>query len=342
MNNKPKHKMTTCSQSDKKVLLLVWNDQLYYFNKINIDNINVFEVKRKHKKRINRIIEWFNTMLHRIDRKLNGIMYRFPITRSWYYSFLKRVYGDWFKSINDYSKIIVFDTVLCFDNYILDVLSHFTNQDKYLCFWNTLNVIKDKDWFLKLANNSAFKVYSFDKNDCTLFGFNYINAPYYKNVVLPPRTDRISVFFCGANKNRMDQLVKLYLFLDSIEITSRIVIFNGDNKQEGFIYRTDWMNYDEYLQNISNCDFLIDINQNGQSGLSMRVMESIFFDKKLITTNPYILEADFYDESKVFFIDDCDNINKEKFLEFYEKKIDPYPVEIKDKYDISNWVDQFI
>ena len=40
-------------------------------------------------------------------------------------------------------------------------------------------------------------------------------------------------------------------------------------------------------------------------------------------------------------IDDFDNIDKKRFLEFYEKDNEPYPNEIKEKYDICNWVDRF-
>lgn len=174
------------------------------------------------------------------------------------------------------------------------------------------------------------------------YGLCYNSEPYYKDIQLPPETDHYDVFFCGSDKKRMTQLYALFLFLNELDITTKIVIFNEEENIKGFEYRKNWMSYDEYLLNISNCEILIDINQNGQAGYSMRVMESVFFNRKLITSNPYLLEADFYNDSNIFYVDDFDSIDKVRFMEFYKKDVITYSSEIREKYDIKEWVRRFI
>ena len=315
--------------------------QLYYFNMIDIDYIDVVEIKRKQHKRIGGILERANTLIQSVNRKCKGRLLHFPILSSLYSILLKSLYGSWIFSIKDYNKIIVFDTVIDFDNSILSVISHLSNQSKYLYCWNTISCNSGKEWFLLMAKRNDFKVYSFDINDCMKYSLSYNSEPYYKDVLLPPKTDHNDVFFCGSDKKRMTQLYALYLFLNELDITTKIVIFNEKENIKGFEYRKMWMSYDEYLQNISNCDILIDINQNGQAGFSMRVMESVFFNRKLITSNPYVLEADFYNDSNIFYVDNFDSIDKERFIEFYKNDVIPYSSKIRDKYDIREWVKRF-
>lgn len=48
---------------------------------------------------------------------------------------------------------------------------------------------------------------------------------------------------------------------------------------------------------------ILDIAQQKQDGYSMRVMEAIFFNKKLVTTNTAVKQSVFYDENNIFIVD---------------------------------------
>ena len=55
----------------------------------------------------------------------------------------------------------------------------------------------------------------------------------------------------------------------------------------------------------------------------MRIMEAIFGDKKLISTNSALRYADFYDPNNIFIID-LDHVDEGKLREFMDSDFHPY------------------
>ena len=64
----------------------------------------------------------------------------------------------------------------------------------------------------------------------------------------------------------------------------------------------------------SNC--ILDYNQEGQVGLTLRPMEALFLEKKLITNNKDIKNYDFYNPSNIFILGEN---NIEDIKEFINK-----------------------
>jgi hypothetical protein len=90
---------------------------------------------------------------------------------------------------------------------------------------------------------------------------------------------------------------------------------------------------------------VLDIQRFGQTGLTMRTFEVLASGSILITTNPYIKDADFYDEDRVLLLE---NINDEGNVEKIKQKINNEAAHLKpikgdfEKYFINNWVKDFI
>ena len=92
--------------------------------------------------------------------------------------------------------------------------------------------------------------------------------------------------------------------------------------------------YTEYLGIIFNCECIIDIIINEQSGLSLRVMEALFFNKKLITNNKYIADMDFYNPNNIYIF----GVDKEPISNFMNKKYQIVPDSIKNNYLLDSFV----
>lgn len=86
--------------------------------------------------------------------------------------------------------------------------------------------------------------------------------------------------------------------------------------------------------NKSKC--IIDVSHNLQSGLTMRTIEALGSNQKLITTNSSIKNYDFYDDSMIFIID-RDDVRLPS-LEFVRSNSE-YPASIRKKYSLSHWLD---
>ena len=89
---------------------------------------------------------------------------------------------------------------------------------------------------------------------------------------------------------------------------------------------------------IAESKCILDYNQEGQVGLSLRPMEALFLERKLITNNTDIKNYDFYNHDNIFILGE-DNINEIKeFINKPYKKIDQ---DIIDYYDFDQWLNRF-
>ena len=54
--------------------------------------------------------------------------------------------------------------------------------------------------------------------------------------------------------------------------------------------------YEENINRTLNANIIIDITKENQSGWTLRILEALFFNKKLITNNINILGSEIYSE----------------------------------------------
>jgi hypothetical protein len=80
---------------------------------------------------------------------------------------------------------------------------------------------------------------------------------------------------------------------------------------------------------------IVDIQHPNQEGLTMRTIEAIGAQKKLITTNPNIVNYDFYDSNNIFILD---RENPEISDEFISSQYVSLPIHIYNKYSIDSWI----
>ena len=83
---------------------------------------------------------------------------------------------------------------------------------------------------------------------------------------------------------------------------------------------------------------ILEVNQKGQVGCTLRALEALFFRKKLITTNLNIQKEDFYNPENIFIYgkDDIRNLHK-----FVEKPYDEQSDLFRDKRTIDAWFLKF-
>lgn len=72
--------------------------------------------------------------------------------------------------------------------------------------------------------------------------------------------------------------------------------------------------------------------------MTMRGLESLFYSKKLITTDKTISEAEFYDPTNIFI---WDNPSSEEVKEFFSMPCEPIGDEILNKYTFEAWIKNF-
>lgn len=152
------------------------------------------------------------------------------------------------------------------------------------------------------------------------------------------------IYFVGQDKNRARIILPLSKLLKSQGISYKFQIQPDKHTKkiplefsESFIKEN--IPYSDVLKNIESCRCLLEILQEGQSGISMRTLEALFFRKKIITNNKAIIEMPFYNKHNIYVLGQDEQ--EWSIKEFLDCKMVEIPKERINNYEINNWVEQF-
>ncbi|POD95602.1 hypothetical protein BV924_14820 [Pectobacterium odoriferum] len=185
----------------------------------------------------------------------------------------------------------------------------------------------NKKFNINEAKNTFNKIYSFDEEDCRKYNLELLNQMFpftIERASLFLESNHIKeiydVYYLGKEKNRRKEINETYDILKKSDLNLKFLIFTENKKENNrynFIQKP--IPYIENLINVINSKAVLEVNIEGQSGLTLRALEAIFFNKKLITNNISIMNYDFYSPNRVFIlgVNNLSHIN-----EFLEKKIE--------------------
>ncbi|MFI3384360.1 hypothetical protein V5G93_24160, partial [Escherichia albertii] len=206
------------------------------------------------------------------------------------------------------------DRIFYFDVDRIDILASLIlrnwDVDKQIIWlWNpTAKIMKSTaqlTFFINLLKKNKVEIWTFDQKDASFFGLKYHNQIYSLAMVnlLKKTNNNIDVLFVGKDKERLKYLLMIKKRMDRENLATYFHIV----KDEGGAYTRDEklflsdgiLSYEDYIDKVQRAKCLLDINQSGQTGLTLRVLEALFFSKKLITNNPDIAKYNFYNPNNI-------------------------------------------
>lgn len=190
------------------------------------------------------------------------------------------------------------------------------------------------------------KVMTFDRKDSEKLNIPYLPLFFKKD--FEKVEEDIDILFVGIwHSDRLSILNKVYKEAENIGLKCYFKLYYPyipylylrfirklNIKSSFFIFKSIPLEDTQLLYQRSKC--ILDIAHPNQSGLTMRTIETIGHGKKLITTNKYIKEENFYNNSMIGVIDRNDILINENL--FLKKE---YSVNIN-HLEINNWVNNFI
>lgn len=304
-----------------KKFVVVPGKKYYFFNNIYDDDIYVEE-------------EPFVAEKNKVICTFQRILKKFGLWRI--YSFFL---SNWKSKLKECDECIIFDQA--FSPSIVKIIKKFNPKvNIHVYLWNP--TFKDTSILEKLKKVSTFvHVYSFDKNDCRKYGFTFSPMIYDFNASKKNAIEfKYDVIFVGYAKNRVKMLTELYNQLKAASAKIYFYVLDNVNTTEPvpFELKKEYLNYEEYRNLMLSSKAVLDIVQDGQIGLTIRTMETICFEKKLITNNKDIMNYNFYDNNNIFVIgvDSLDNLAT--FINTPFKKISE---ELIREYNFVDWVKSF-
>lgn len=189
------------------------------------------------------------------------------------------------------------------------------------------------------------EIYTFDEIKARQYDLNFLPQFYWKNN-LSKKSEENDLYFIGYDKGRLKIIKKLIKELDG-NIRYKFYIlgdkykkYSGEDKK---ILEKGQLNYKEVVENIKKSRCILDLNQEEQSGLTLRIMEGIFYGKKIITNNSFVKNYDFYNHNNILILNfEKDRNIKNKIKEFLMKEYIPIFKEIIKKYSVEYWFESII
>jgi hypothetical protein len=152
-------------------------------------------------------------------------------------------------------------------------------------------------------------------------------------------TDRLE-FIRKLTKNFQEHNIKYNILLYTGYFNYLFqTIFGGElrNNKKFLVFKS--VSASENFENIISAKATLDIAHAMQSGLTMRTIELLGAQRKIITTNEDIKNYDFYDPQNVMIINrDNPQFDGNFFLTEFKKT----PSDILEKYSISEWVKRML
>lgn len=200
------------------------------------------------------------------------------------------------------------------------------------------NEIKPREGLLKIAD--GLDVWSYSPSDCETYGLKYSDPFYFDSIVRrfePMRqanaTSGVKGFlFMGRPKGRTGQIDVMARAICDAGWECELVYYSDTNDRQAEGRRAE--PYENIVRNTLGYQGILDVAASQASGLSLRTMESVFFHKKLMTTNRLVAEYDFYDENNIYIWGESPMTVRE----FLDLPYRPVPREVADRYLLSAWV----
>lgn len=246
-------------------------------------------------------------------------------------------WGDWKEKAKTARQVIIFDY-----GYQKGMEKYIKKQNPNcrvsLFFWNIIT--KERINHKLFSDKTA--IYSTDKKDCQKYHLKYNHMFYpeeFRRSYREEYKDRL--FFIGVDKGRAGELYHLWKLFRKCGIHADIRLVpdkNTSKRTAPELFTDKRLSYPEYLRSVLRSGILLDINQPGQTALTMRVVESIFLSKKLITNNQDIKNYGFYKEDNIFVLpDNIEDTSEEQIKDFLERPFMPYEEEVIRQFSFEHW-----
>lgn len=154
-------------------------------------------------------------------------------------------------------------------------------------------------------------IFSFDKNDCKKYGFEFLTEHYSKLQIENQNDTIYDIYYGGINKNRITILHEIYKNMVNNGATGVFRISDVPKTQQTFheIIYNKKIKYDDMLTEAMRANCILDILATGQSGVSLRYYEAICYNKKLLTNNKNIVNLPFYNSEYIRIFDKPEDID---------------------------------
>jgi len=201
-------------------------------------------------------------------------------------------------------------------------------------FWNPI----DRSRILNLGKitRNVSSVVSFDQKNCVKFNIKFIPQFYWGSSNKTKYKELYDIIYVGRSKNRLTQIENLFKQCKKLKLNVFFHVKKDFKDQVSTVFelKNENINYADYKILMQQSKVIAEFNSSEQAGLTLRPLEAIFYEKKLVTNNKEIKDYDFYTRENIFILGGDEELSKE----FFETNVYPYNELYKYEYSFENWL----
>lgn len=240
-------------------------------------------------------------------------------------NFLAGWLNDWKNELDKYETIIIHTSELT--NHLPEYIHRINPQIRIIYwYWNPVN----NHTLPRLVTDSNVEFWTFDKGDQKKYHMKF-NIQYYTGTTnIQKENVKYDVYFIGHDKGREKKINDILKKIKNAGLKYKVDILSDNSKR--------YIAYNIVKKRIMAAKAILEVNQKGQTGYTLRALESLFLEKKLITTNKSIVNENFYSSKNIFVVDSDDWGKLPSIITSpYDKTVNHF----KNKYDINAWFSNF-
>ena len=236
-----------------------------------------------------------------------------PLKQIWYRKSLCNVMGD--------GKTVFFmlDAAVHIGKKNLRYLKKKYKESKFVLI--LLDSVNAHSWIIQYGKHyiDSFEwdlVLSYDEADCAERGFSYLGKNYYSRIETHGDAgENTDLYYIGQIKNeptRMRLLEAIYKLSVDNQVRCCFKISGIDKKSaaaEGIRVMDSYMPYKDVVSEIQSANCILELVQPGQKSQTVRYMEAVCYNRKLLTNNRNIEELPFYNEKYMKFFGTAEDID---------------------------------
>lgn len=314
--------------------------QIYFFTPLTHHENYVLQIANSNVIFYNHYLSKNNLKSFLFRIHFNRRFYTLPFRRVWANGFVKDI------SKNSKKKKIIFHFEhlnWIIKSELIKILSIMPNVVTVLMLREVISNLGLKGEHEKIFS-MFHKVYTYSYKESKEYNLTYLPLIYSLDYRFNHIGNSIKydLFFVGSNKSRLNTLHlfkqlsidKNYSFRMHINgVLLNEIIFNDDNSTYN-----ESLDYDSIIDLIKSSKCLLELTPSLESGLTIRFMESIYFNKLLITNNPLVKSTSAYGYGNIYYFK---NFNEFDF-EFLKRDIRLYPDELIQEYSFGSFLNNII
>ena len=247
------------------------------------------------------------------------------------------------KFYNQKLKNVAADVIIIFDahvrvQFLKWILGNNSDKRIILWLWNTIEEIGNHIPLKEVPDE--IEIWSYSLYDCRKYGLIYNTTFYPYSIDCNLKSTKYDVCFIGKDKGRLNHIMEIKTAIEDIGLITHFHISPTHFYElwRHSVYKKR-ISYNQVDEIISESKCILDCEVSNTAGLTMRPLEALYKQKKLITDKKNIIKEDFYCKDNIF-IWGYDDISRLKY--FVRSPYVKLPEKVYQKYTMKAWVNRFL